>query len=352
MVRVLKWLIFGLIGIVVVGYLGLRFMPEGAYQPHELTDAERVFVAQIDVPDFAPDWRWGEYESFDGIKLRWGQTGNAGTAKATLIYVPGYNGTIDAYAEQFGMWAREGWHVVGLDMRGQGGSEGNPMGEKLPRLVKDGEVLNSRDIIGFVKSLGITQRPVVLVGSSYGGFATTLAVLEDPTIADAYLSLVPAYRVKGPESMVKQTAWATRLGFGERYAPGQGVWTPFGTDFTPPAFCPTDNPRVFRQVRIQADDPEQRVGGATIGLIHDWVVLGEEIVSGARGGLALPTTVVLAEGDALVENGPPEAFCKANAMCEMKTWTDTQHCLTLDHDPIVMRVLDEAEALLERISSS
>ena len=348
MLRILKWLLLGLLAAVGVGFLLLRFMPEGPYKPHELTDAELAFVEQIEVPDFPPDWRFATYESFDGTTLRWGETGNADTAKATLVYVPGYNGTISAYADQFGMWAREGWHVVGLDMRGQGGSEGNPYGEKLPRLVRDGDVLNSRDIIGFVESLGITDRPVVLVGSSYGGFATTLAVLESPSIAEGYIALVPAYRPKMPEGTYRQVAIATRLGFGGRYGPGQGVWKPFGTDFTPPAFCPTDHPRVFRQVRIQAEDPDQRVGGATIGLIHDWLELGDEIVSGERGQLAVPTTMILASNDALVENGPPEAFCAANALCETRVWDDTQHCVTLDRDAIVMRVLDEAEALLER----
>ena len=350
MLKVVKWLVLGVLAAALVGYLILRFMPEGPYKPHELTEAEQAFIEQIEVPDFPPDWRFATYESFDGTELRWGETGNAGTAKATLVYVPGYNGTISAYADQFGMWAREGWHVVGLDMRGQGGSEGNPYGEKLPRLQRDGDILNSRDIIGFVESLGITDRPVVLVGSSYGGFATTLAVLEDPSIADAYLSLVPAYRVKGPESMVNQVKWATRLGFGSHYAPEQGVWKPFGTDFTPPAFCPTDNPRVFRQVRIQAEDPTQRVGGATIGLIHDWLELGEEIVSGERGSFGLPTTVILASNDALVENGPPQDFCDREPLCETKTWSDTQHCVTLDRAEIVMRVLGEADALLARLS--
>ena len=347
--RILKWGVIALVGIVIAGLLALRVWPMADYEPYQLTDEERAFVDTIEVPAFAPDWEWARYESFDGTSLRWGQTGNADTAKATLVYIPGYNGTIEAYAEQFGLWAREGYHVVGMDMRGQGGSEGNPHGEKLPKFIQDGEVVNARDIIGFVKHLGIDDRPVILSGSSYGGIMTTLAILEDPSIAAAYLSLVPAYQPKMPDDPVKlekQMKRMAALGLGDHYAPGQMTWRPF-TEM--PDWCPTGHERIFHQVRIHADDPEQRVQGFTFNMGGDWLQLGREIVAGERGSFAVPTTMILSPTDALVENGPPTEVCEREPMCELKVWDDVTHCVTLGPDAHVLRVAREADALLQRI---
>ena len=190
-----------------------------------------------------------------------GQTGNAATAKATLVYVPGFNGTLDAYADQVGLWAREGYHVVGLDMRGQGGSDGNLHGEKLPKFIEDGEVVNARDINGFLENLAIRNRPVLLVGSSYGGIMTTLAVMERPDLVDAYIAMVPAYQPKlpgEPDGLETQMSRMVSLGLGPRYVPDTVTWRPF-TEM--PDWCATGTDRIFNQVRIHADDPSQRVAG-------------------------------------------------------------------------------------------
>jgi len=347
--RILKWVLIGLVGLIVAGLIAVRVWPMAEYIPYELTAEERAFVDTIQVPEFAPDWEWGTFESFDGTKLRWGQTGNAATAKATLIYVPGFNGTIEAYADQFGLWAREGYHVVGFDMRGQGGSEGNPHGEKLPAFIQGGEVVNARDMIGFVTSLGIEDRPVILSGSSYGGIMTTLAVLEDPKFVDGYLSIVPAYetRIPGDQlAMEKQMRRMVKLGLGDRYTPDQTTWRPF-TEM--PEWCPTGHERIFRQVKIHANDPEQRVQGFTFVMGADWFQLGREIEEGTRGKFGVPTTMILSPNDALVENRRSEAVCAANEMCELRVWDDVTHCVTLGPDEHVLRIAKEADALLERI---
>ena len=341
-----------LAGLVLLALLALRAWPLPHYEPYALTPEEAAFVARIDVPEFAPDWRFDMFESFDGTPLRWGETGNATTAKGTLIYVPGYNGTIDAYAEQFGLWAREGWHVVGLDMRGQGGSAGNPHGEKLPAFIRSGEVVNARDIRGFVRSLGIADRPVVLVGSSYGGLMTTLAVMEEPELVDAYLALVPAYKPKFPgdrEAVERQTRRMVQLGLGDRYIPDQMTWRPFASDFTEPDFCPTGHARIFHQLAIQADDPSQRVSGMTFSMIADWARLGREIHEGARGSFGVPTTVVVSTNDALVDNDWSADICERDANCRYRVWDDVTHCITLGPDVDVLRVAEEANALLERL---
>jgi len=325
-------------------------MPD--YAPYELSAKEAAFVAQINVPEFAPDWHFRTFESFDGTAIRWGETGNADTAKATLVYVPGYNGTLDAYAEQFGLWARKGYHVVGMDMRGQGGSEGNPHGEKLPAFIQGGEVVNSRDIRGLVSSLGVEGRPVVLVGSSYGGLMTTLAVMDEPSLFDAYLGLVPAYYPKFPgdrEAIAKQTRRMARLGLGDRYVPEQVEWRPFASDFTEPEWCATGTERIFHQLAIQANDPSQRVSGMTFSMIADWAELGRDIIEGRRGGFPVPTTIVVSTNDALVENGSVAEVCERDAACDYKVWDDVTHCITLGPDRDILRVSAEVDALLERL---
>ena len=348
----LRRLAIVVLGLLVVVLLALRLWPENT-TPYEPGAAALAFADTITIPDMPPDWEWGELESFDGLSLRWGQTGNRDSARATLVYIPGYGGNIRAYGEQFDLWARRGLHVVAMDMRGQGGSEGNPSGDKLPRLVEDGEVLNARDIQSLLATLPRSaDRPVVLAGSSYGGLATTLAVLDDPSIADAYLALVPAYHFRSAQSRAQIAGMvraASALGLSARYGPGQGPWKPFGLDGKAPDFCPTDHPRMFTQLALHIREPEQRVGGLPIGTVGDWIALGDEIVEGERGTLALPTRMILVEGDALVENAPSRTVCDASDLCSYTTWTDATHCVTLDRDELVLRVADEVDALLERV---
>ena len=344
----------GLIAVVALIALAIRLWPLPSYAPYDLDARERAFVESISVPAFAPDWSFRTYESFDGTRLRWGETGNAATARATLIYVPGFNGTLDAYAEQFGLWARAGFHVVGLDMRGQGGSAGNLVqygieGERLPPFVQDGEVLNVRDMTGFVRSLGIRDRPVVLVGSSYGGLMSTLAIMAEPGLVDAYLALVPAYQPKLPgkaQALERQTRLVARLGLGARYAPEQGDWRPFTTQ---PDWCPTGTRRIFHQVAIQANDASQRVGGVTFANISDWLRLGREVVAGARGAFDVPTAMILVTDDALVETAPARGLCAREPLCELYEWDDVTHCVTLGMDADLMRVAGVVDELLERV---
>ena len=212
----------GLVVLLAVAWAAVRFWPEDTSE-YVLTPEAEAFLATIPEATMPPDWTWHTFESFDGTPIRWGETGNGSSARATLVYVPGYTNTIEGYGEQFDLWARRGFHVVGMDMRGQGGSGGEAGGDKLPRF-RDGDVVfNARDIIGLVRSLPrVGGQPLVLSGSSYGGFMTTLALLEDPDIADAYVAIAPAYspRIEAdPEDFRRATRVATRLGVGGKYGP-------------------------------------------------------------------------------------------------------------------------------------
>ena len=300
-----------------------------------------------------PDWAWHRFQSFDGTDIRWGETGNGRSARATLVYVPGYTNTLDGFGEQFDLWARRGFHVVGMDLRGQGGSGGNVGGDKLPRL-RDGEVVpNARDIIGLLRSLPrVEEQPVVLVGSSYGGFMATLALLEDPDVADGFVAVAPAYtpRVEAdPDTFRRATRVATALGLGEKYGPGQGPWRPFTLERGVQSWCAVDHPRMYTALGVHLRKPEQRVGGLSWGVMRDWAELSDALLAGELGELAVPTRMVFAGGDRVVENAPGRAWCAGMELCGSVTWKDATHCVLLERDELVERVADEVEGVISSL---
>ena len=88
-----------------------------------MSPSYRAQVSSFNIPDMPEDWTWGMFASEDGIKMRYGQTGNSASARATIVMLPGYTATMDMYGEQVGEIAARGYHVIGFDLRGQGGSE-------------------------------------------------------------------------------------------------------------------------------------------------------------------------------------------------------------------------------------
>jgi len=108
--------------------------------------------------------------------MRYGQTGNSGAARATIVMIPGYTATMDMYGEQVGHLATRGYHVIGFDLRGQGGSERARTSQPEKLLIKDFKVY-SNDVALFLQQMNIpSNRPVILMGMSPFGLEQNIQI--------------------------------------------------------------------------------------------------------------------------------------------------------------------------------
>lgn len=103
----------------------------------------------------------------------------AGAAKATVVLVPGFTGSKEDFREVLLPLAEAGYRAVAIDQRGQHESPG-PDDHSAYTTAALGT-----DVLHVVTALG--NRPVHLVGHSFGGLVSRAAVIQDPT---AFRSLV------------------------------------------------------------------------------------------------------------------------------------------------------------------
>ncbi len=333
-------------------------IPEKAYDPYE---PDAAYLAQVDrftIPDMPPDWSWQSFETSDGIKLRWGETGNRNAAKASVIMVPGYTATMNMYGEHVDVLARRGFHVVGVDLRGQGGSERHRT-EFPEKLWVDDFSVYSADLDAWIKDLNLPPgRPLILSGSSFGGHVVARAAAERNLPVDALYLMAPAFKPKSGEYSFEQALKlmnaSRRLGKSKHYVYGLTDWKPESVDFTATSDCSSYPKRLYLRDAVFTRRPEQRVGGVT----NQW---GAEFFESSlhinnqdfMSKLELPVTIISAETDTFVENEDITRACREWLPdCAEVKIPGTGHCLLQENDEVLGQMVDELERLYETITSN
>jgi len=207
---------------------------EQRYEPYKVKPEYLAEVKAFDIPDMPVDWTWDMFVSEDGVKMRYGQTGNISSARATVVMIPGYTATMDMYGEQVEDIAARGYHVIGFDLRGQGGSE-RPRPSQPEKLLIDDFKIYSNDLALFLQSLDLPEdRPVILMAMSFGGHVAFRVGAEHSDLVDGLLLLAPALRPKSGDMSFDQMTTVLRigdaLGRDRSYLPGQTNWVPASED--------------------------------------------------------------------------------------------------------------------------
>lgn len=343
---------------LLIGIAALYFWPEKRYQPFKVSDDYQRQVDNYHIPDMPPDWQWHDYQVPDGTSLRWGETGNRDAAKASLIFVPGYTATLDMYGEHFDQLARRGYHVLGLDMRGQGGSQRHREAFPEKLWVENFGVYGS-DINAWLADMNLPDdRPVILAGSSFGG-NTVIRAAGDFTglpIDGLYL-LAPAIQPRTGEysfeqslSLLNRFNW---LGRGKRYVLDQTDWRPESNDLTTTSDCSSYAKRLHYRDVIFTNNPEQRVGGPTNRWFYEFLKSSEHINRETYlSKITVPVTIVTAEMDAFVDNDTNAKACSDYFNdCRETIIPESKHCLMQENDAVLEQMFDEVDSLLARITS-
>ena len=316
--------------------------------PDELARAEAYLAANLaPLPD---RWRWRD-RAVPGGFVRTGEAGERGAP--TVLFVPGFTGTAEQYADYYAAWTARGWRVVALDLPGQGGSMRRP---HVPGEWGNPELPWSDDFGAYAEAIApvlaeeAARGPLVVVGESFGGHVVLRALAEaEEHLADAAVLVVPALDAETndvPRALALGTAHAARaLGFGGAYAAGTGPWAP-GAGIAAaadgaegPGRCGDRADRLGLQSALYAREPGLRVSGPSWGWLAGLQASGARLARpGVAGRVRLPVFMVQSGQDRVVRNGRASAACDAMADCERMVWDDTSHCLGVEEQEIQDRL--------------
>ena len=351
--RILKG--FGL--FVVLGVLAFFLWPEKKYEAYQVSPEYQAQVDAFYLPDMPPDWQWKTFEAADGTKLRWGETGNGGAAKATLIIVPGYTATMSMYPEHVDMLARRGYHVVGIDLRGQGGSERHRKSQPEKLWVDDFKVY-SDDLAAFIKTLPRREaQPIIPVAISFGGHVGLRMTGDHPNLVDGLFLMAPAIEPKAGEMSFEQAKglmnWARRLGKSKRYLQGNENWKPFSDDLSEANIdmCSSNPKRLPNRDVVFTRNAAERVGGVTAQWGAEFFESSEYIrQNDYLEQIDIPMVMVSAEVDHFVVTDVNQTACDRRfPNCQRLDLKGAGHCLLQESDAHLNEMFEGLDALLERI---
>lgn len=357
----MKQLLFVILGLALLSVIGFFTWPEKSYEPYEVSPTYRAQVSAFNIPDMPDDWTWNMFASEDGVKMRYGQTGNSASARATVVMIPGYTATMDMYGEQAADIAARGYHVIGFDLRGQGGSE-RPRPSQPEKLLIEDFKIYSNDVALFLQSLELPEeRPVVLMAMSFGGHVAFRVGAEHSDLVDGLLLLAPALRPKAGDLSFEQASRIFRigdaLGKDTRYLPGNTNWEPASEDDLLRVgieHCASSPKRLPMRDAVFTVRPEQRVGGVTFNWGREFYGSSNFVLQdGYPESITMPTTMIHAELDNFVVTDINKNVCD-NRMrdCVSVSISGAGHCLTQEIDPVLDRIYNALDEIIQRIEAS
>lgn len=345
-------IIGGVLIALVIGVVAALYWPEKTYQPFQVSKAYQTQADSFSIPPMPADWVWSSFEAGDETRLRWGHTGNSGTSDVTLLLIPGYTATLEMYGEHIDLLAERGFHVVGLDLRGQGGSD-RYFDDRPEKLWVDDFSTYSDDVAGFIQSLNFSSDHLVIpIAISFGGHVAIRMAMEHEGIVDGLVLVAPAIQPKAGNYEFDQALilmnFMRKIGLSERYVIGGGDWKPVGQDYSVAGieWCSSEPKRLFLRDAVFTNNAALRVGGVT----NQW---GAEFFEssqlirqpGRLNNVDIPILMFSAGRDDFVSTEVNETVCdKTLPQCKNIHYPETGHCLPQETDDVVFDILKTIES--------
>ncbi|SNS28678.1 MULTISPECIES: alpha/beta fold hydrolase [unclassified Azospirillum] len=294
----------------------------------------------------AGGWQHEKRNRPDGAFLRlsrW-QTASADDAP-TLLLLTGRSECVEKYAEVASDMAAQGFRVVAMDWRGQGGSArplANPLKGHIDRFDTYLDDLEA----SLPHLLGDTGTgPVLALAHSMGGHLLLRYVAERAHPFTAVMLSAPMLGIRtsplpAPLARLLASTMVT-LGRGGDYAPGQRDW--YAAD---PAFdgnpLTSDPVRFLVGHRCYAAQPDLALGGATWG----WLDAAFRSMAHLRrpdmlGQVRIPVLLLSGLADRIVQ---PDSHVQAARLlpdCHFRQYPTARHELLMESDAIRAEVMAE-----------
>ena len=166
-----------------------------------------------DIGEGVRESRWQAGDGFAIRRIDWPAprgTAPTGTAKGSILFLPGRGDFYEKYLETLAHWAAGGWQVTASDWRGQGDSG---------RLGLDATTGHIDDFATWVEDLGFfwqrwqaeTPGPHVLAGHSMGGHLVLRALVEAQVDPDGVILSAPMLGFTAQPLPPALMHWAAKL---------------------------------------------------------------------------------------------------------------------------------------------
>lgn len=310
--------------------------------PVSLPASEEIFRSKI------------EYLKKDGEKVlrfgHWEASHKMHQSPFDIVILEGRASFLEKHQDLIREFNKRGFNVWAFDFRGQGGSV---------KLINDSQkchvdsyetyIADTKEFIDFVKAEN-HGRPIILYGSSMGGhialrFGSLYAdeikgiILESPMI-DIPTSPYPRWVA---EALVNG---GVKLGFSEKYAPGQKPFDPTKSKFQGNKTT-RDEVRFLRQRQIAIDYPDYVRGGVTFG----WVKATFDSIKILKDKdtlkhITVPVLFLQAGQDQIVITTDDKKVCSAIPSCQLINYADSQHHIAVERDEIRSQFLSDITSFI------
>ncbi|RBP51009.1 alpha/beta fold hydrolase [Arenicella xantha] len=341
--RSLLGLFTALILIWLATILALQF-EHHEYTPvsQEQRDQASHYLANKITP-IPSDWQWESFEAEPGVILRTGIL-DVANAKGTVVFVPGFTGSIDMSMSTITQLSQNGYRVAAIEYRGQGKSY-RPLAHPEKGYVQDYQLL-ANDLAKFARHVKRNNEPLYFFSISKGAHLTMRMAAEFDVDASAYALVVPMIKINTGNTdyqWVERSANALNaIGLGKMYAPGQAQWPPLPLKFGEANECNSNPDTAQLQSAMFALDESLRVRGTTVKWLIETIHSSHLLMSdGFMHALTQPVKIFTAGDDRLVDTDAAQQFCSSLTQCEVQHYPDARHCINRE-DPERMHAIVDA----------
>lgn len=305
------------------------------------------------IPSTARESRWSAADGQALRRIDWAVPG--GTAKGSLLFMPGRGDCYEKYLETLDHWHTLGWHVTAADWRGQAGSG---------RLGSDDVTGHIDDFATWVADLAAfwrewsaaTPGPHVLVGHSMGGHLVLRAVAEGRADPDGMILSAPmlGFLDRGVPTPVMHLAARLMKALGDPRRPAW-KWS------EKPGEVPDDRitllthdvDRYADELWWRAQRPELAMGPGSWG----WVERAYASIRALARPLALdavrmPVLVVATDNDRLVDYAAIVRAVSRLGDCQLLRFgAEAHHEVLREEDAVRDRAIEACDDFLARIAA-
>jgi lysophospholipase len=286
-----------------------------------------------------------------GGRLRFACWNARGTARGTVVLLPGRGEFLEKYAtELIGELLDRGFGVMGLDWRGQGLSD-RPLADRSKGHIDDFATYID-DLKLFLDKIVVAAaaRPVLLLCHSMGAHIAMRVLAQDGPGPFAAGMLVSPMSGLQREGMVRSflMIMPRSAAFNERYLFNTGPFVVWAREFHS-NFVTHDERRYRFTDQWFAADPRLIVGGPTVGWTR--AALRSITLALAPGYLErvdLPLVLLSAGEDRLVDIASHRRVAARLRRAELVDFTQARHEIMMETDAIRARFWEAFDRLAER----
>jgi lysophospholipase len=322
-----------LLGLVILGWLvTLLVVKFERHQYTQITAEQRTQASNYLQGKVTPAPNNLQYQTFiaePGVALRTA-TIDVESAKGTVVFVPGFTGTIEMSMQTISQLNKAGFRVAAIEYRGQGKSY-RPISNPEKGYVEDFALLAS-DLAKFARHVKRDGEPLFFFSISKGAHITMRMAAEQGVDVSAFALVVPMIQINTGDldySFVKRLAHTLNaLGLGRMYAPGNAQWPPQPLVFGEANGCNSNPQTAQLQSAMFTLDETLRTRGATIKWLKETTDSTDKLLSpGFMSALTQPVKIFTAGDDRLVRSDVATMFCSSLSNCEVTHFEEARHCI-------------------------